>query len=282
MTYCEALRQGGQLLREHGILDAKQDAWLLLSRACGIDRNFYYMHMRDEIENERQKEYESLLSMRAKRIPLQHITGEQEFMGLSFLVNAHVLIPRQDTEILVEEALKRAKPDMDVLDLCTGSGCIAVSLCAHMERIHAVASDISRKALEIARENAKRHAADVRFVKSDLFSEITGQFDLIVSNPPYIPTGEIEALMPEVRDFEPRLALDGDADGLVFYRSIIKESGHYLKSGGFLMFEIGFDQGAGVSGLMRDAGFEKIEIVKDLAGLDRVVAGEKRELCLTN
>lgn len=282
MTYREVLQKGEAFLREHGIPDAGQDAWLLLEKACKIDRNFYYMHIMEEMEQRRQEEYESLLGQRAKRIPLQHITGEQEFMGLSFLVGSHALIPRQDTEILVEEVLKRAKPGMDVLDLCTGSGCIAVSLCKHMPQIHVVASDISEQALKLARENAQRHAADVWFVKSDLFSEITGQFDIIVSNPPYIPTGEIEALMPEVRDFEPRLALDGKEDGLAFYRSIIKESEFYLKSGGFLMFEIGFDQGADVSGLMKDAGFEKIEIIKDLAGLDRVVAGEKRELCLTN
>lgn len=276
MTYREALHQGEAFLRERGIPDSEWDAWLLLEKACGIDRNFYYMHMMEEMEQGRQEEYGSLLGMRAGRVPLQHITGEQEFMGLSFLVNSHVLIPRQDTEILVEEALKRAKPGMDVLDLCTGSGCVAVSLCRHARDLSVVASDISVQALKIAAENAKRNGANARFVRSDLFENLTGTFDLIVSNPPYIPTGEIKTLMPEVRDFEPRLALDGDTDGLSFYKRIIKASGSYLKPGGFLMFEIGHDQGESVPELMRDAGFERIEIIKDLAGHNRVVIGEKR------
>lgn len=273
MTYYDAARRGEALLRERGVPDAGQDAWLLLSSVCGIDRNFYYLRRAEEMDEGLRREYESLLLKRARRVPLQHLTGEQEFMGLSFLASPDALIPRQDTEILAQEALKRIRAGMDVLDLCTGSGCIAISLLALCPGIRAVASDLSGPALAVARENAKRNRVNAKFVQGDLFEKITGRFDLIVSNPPYIPSGDIPGLMPEVRDFEPRLALDGKEDGLAFYRRIIKQSKKYLKPDGVLMFEIGFDQGDGVSGLMRDAGFSEITVVKDLAGLDRVVSG---------
>lgn len=273
MTYRETLAKGSRLLEENQIPDAKSDAWLLLAAACGIDRNFYYMHMEEAVDDKTQAVYKELLAQRTKRMPLQYITGEQEFMGLPFRVNPHVLIPRQDTEILVEEALKRAKPGMDVLDMCTGSGCIIISIWKSCTQIRAAASDVSEEALAVAAENAKKNKADVYFVQSDLFEQIKGKFDLIVSNPPYIPTKEISVLMPEVRDFEPRRALDGDGDGLIFYRRIVKDGKSYLKPGGFLLFEIGYDQGKAVSDLMRQAGYQDVEVKKDLAGFDRVVAG---------
>ncbi len=273
MTYRESLLWGEEMLKESGIADAKIDAWLLLSMACGIDRNFYYMHMRDAMGAGQQKAYEAALKKRAKRIPLQYITGEQEFMGLRFLVDASVLIPRQDTEILAGEAIKRIRPGMDVLDLCTGSGCLIISILKNIPQIHAQASDISDAALSVAKENAKRHGVAVWFVKSDLFSQIQGTFDVIVSNPPYIKTEEIAGLMPEVRDFEPYGALDGKDDGLFFYRKIIAEGKRYLKPGGTLMLEIGHGQKEAVRNLLRQAGYGKIEIVKDLAGLDRVAIG---------
>ena len=212
--------------------------------------------MQKELPGEQKEVYEAALKKRAGHIPLQHITGEQEFMGLPFLVNADVLIPRQDTEILVEEALKKAKPGMRVLDLCTGSGCIIAALC-------------------VAKKNAGRNGVSPVFVQGDLFEPVKGTFDLIVSNPPYIPTAEIEKLMPEVREHEPLLALDGKEDGLVFYKRIIEEGYPYLKPGGFLMFEIGCDQGKEVSARMEQAGYQDVKIIKDLAGLDRVVIGGK-------
>lgn len=196
-------------------------------------------------------------------------------MGLSFAVNPHVLIPRQDTEILVEEAQKRIHAGMDALDLCTGSGCIIVSLSKYAP-IHAAASDISAQALKTAKENAKRHGVTVDFIESDLFEGITSRYDIIVSNPPYIPTEEIKTLMPEVREFEPFLALDGKEDGLFFYRKIIREANSHLKPDGFLLLEIGCGQGKDVACLMEAEGYKEITIRKDLSGLDRIVIGKGR------
>ncbi|MBO5373204.1 MAG: peptide chain release factor N(5)-glutamine methyltransferase [Lachnospiraceae bacterium] len=274
MTYREAIDMGEQMLKEQGIADAKTDAWLLLAMACKIDRNFYYLHMNEEILEEQKQEYASVLKKRAEHIPLHYITGEQEFMGHRFLVNSNVLIPRQDTEVLVEEAIKRVKPGMDVLDMCTGSGCIIISILKNVSDVNAIAADVSKQALIVAKENAKLNEVSVRFETSDLFDHIKGEFDIIVSNPPYIRTEEITKLMPEVRDFEPFNALDGKEDGLYFYRKIVDEGKKYLKPGGYLMFEIGYDQGEEVVGLMRQAGYSEIKVVKDLAGLDRVVIGK--------
>lgn len=276
MTFQEALRKGEEMLSIKEIADAKWDAWLLFEYVCGIDRNFYYLHMNDELSEKHYNMYESALLKRMAHIPLQYITGEQEFMGLRFLVNPHVLIPRQDTEILVEEALKKIKPDMAVLDLCTGSGCIIISI-AKQVPVRAFASDISRQALLTAEENRKLHGVSVEFMESDLFEKIEGRFDVIVSNPPYIPSGEIQSLMPEVKDFEPLAALDGKEDGLWFYKRIIEEASGHLKSGGYLMFEIGYDQGEKVSGFMQSHGYQKINILRDLAGLNRVVIGKRKE-----
>ena len=273
MTYREAVCRGESLLKEKGIADAGCDAWLLLSMVCGIDRNFYYMHMNDAMAAGHQLEYEKVLNIRAGHMPLQYITGEQEFMGLRFLVDRDVLIPRWDTEILVEEALKRIKPQMEVLDLCTGSGCIIISILKKEPSILATASDVSGQALRIAQKNAALNGVSVNLIESDLFCNIARKFDMIVSNPPYIKTEEIEKLMPEVREYEPRKALDGSADGLFFYRNIILEGKRFLKPAGYLVFEIGSDQGEEVCALMREAGYNKIEIVKDLAGHNRVVIG---------
>ena len=217
-----------------------------------------------------------MVSRRKQRIPLQHLTGEQEFYGYPFYVNEHVLIPRQDTEVLVEEALKRKREGMKVLDLCTGSGCILLSILKNLKQGTGVGIDISEQALEVARRNAKRLGleAATTFVLSDLFEKAQGPYDMIVSNPPYIETEEIAQLMPEVRDHEPRLALDGMSDGLYYYRSIVSQCRDYLKEDGALLFEIGAGQGAAVSELLKEAGFMSVQVIKDLAGLDRVVAGK--------
>lgn len=268
-------------MREQGIEEAETDAWLLLSFACGIDKNFYYLHMKECVEASCMETYEAFLAERARRVPVQYITGEQEFMGCCFRVNRDVLIPRQDTEILAEEARKRIRPGMDVLDLCTGSGCIIISLLHFMPQVHAVASDISAPALALAKENAARNGVAAEFVESDLFSNIKGSFDMIVSNPPYIPSAEIAGLMPEVRDFEPHLALDGREDGFFLERRIIFEGKNRLKPGGMLLLEIGCGQAEEAVFCMRQAGFLRTLIVKDLAGLDRVAIGEKGgEKCL--
>lgn len=273
MTYGQALKEGTAFLKGSGILEAETDAWLLLSFVCGIDRTAYYLKMCEEMPDSQRLSYEASLKERARRVPLQHITGEQEFMGLRFLVSRDVLIPRQDTEILVEEAIKRIAPGMDVLDLCTGSGCIAISLKKSVPGISIKASDKSGRALRMAQKNAKLNQADIAFVESDLFRAITGTFDMIVSNPPYIPTGEILRLMPEVRDHEPVLALDGSEDGLSFYRNMIRDARGYLRKGGFLLLEIGSEQGKDVSALLCGHGYRETAIIKDLAGLDRVAVG---------
>ena len=277
MTYREAIETGTRILQKENIADAKIDAWYLLQMACKIDRNFYYLHEEDELTAEQQSEYESTVHKRAEHVPLQYIIGEQEFMGLKFKVNSNVLIPRQDTETLVEEALRIAKPGMRVLDLCTGSGCIIISLAKNVADISCTGSDISKQALLVAKENAKANEVEVEWERSDLFENISGTFDLIVSNPPYIPTGEIPGLMPEVRDFEPVDALDGKEDGLYFYRIITEKSPEYLTSDGYLYFEIGYDQGEAVSAMMRQCGYTQVEVLKDLAGNDRVVKGRKKE-----
>ena len=276
MTYREAIETGTRILQKENIADAKIDAWYLLQMACKIDRNFYYLHEEDELTAEQQSEYESTVHKRAEHVPLQYIIGEQEFMGLKFKVNSNVLIPRQDTETLVEEALRVAKPGMRVLDLCTGSGCIIISLAKNVADISCTGSDISKQALLVAKENAKANEVEVEWERSDLFENISGTFDLIVSNPPYIPTGEIPGLMPEVRDFEPVDALDGKEDGLYFYRIITEKSPEYLTSDGYLYFEIGYDQGEAVSAMMRQCGYTQVEVIKDLAGNDRVVKGRKK------
>lgn len=275
MTYREAIRFGESVLSDAQIEDAKIDAWLLLEMVCRIDRNFYYMHMEEDMQEEQVSEYEIAVKKRAEHIPLQYIIGETEFMGLRFKVNSSVLIPRQDTETLVEEALKVVKPGMKVLDLCTGSGCVIVSILHNARDVKGYATDISKQALNVAKENAKLNDAAVNFERSDLFDNVTGSFDIIVSNPPYIRTEEIVKLMPEVSHFEPMEALDGKEDGLYFYRKIIAECADYLNPEGRILFEIGYDQGDAVSGLLREAGFQEISVIKDLAHNDRVVTGRR-------
>lgn len=274
MTFAGALSYGKEMLRQAGVPNYGLDAWYLMEHACKMGKSEYYLHGFEEMGDEKFQEYSFLLKKRGERVPLQYITGTQEFMGLEFKVNSHVLIPRQDTESLVEEALKVLEPGMEVLDLCTGSGCIIISLlkCSG-KQIKGAASDISKQALLVAKENARSHGVEVELVRSDLFQNITGKYDLIISNPPYIPTGTITSLMPEVRDFEPFEALDGSEDGLFFYREIVRRGKEFLKSNGYLYFEIGHDQGKVIAFLMESHGFRNVKVVKDLAGNDRVVCG---------
>ena len=280
MTFREALAVGEELLKKENIVDAKNDAWLLLTMVCRIDRTYYYMHMDEDLTPEQISEYEIVLKKRAEHIPLQYITGEQEFMGPPFKVNSAVLIPRQDTETLVAEALKLVKHGMKVMDMCTGSGCILISILKKVPDVEGVGYDISKQALNVAKENAKLNGVVAEFERSDLFEAVTDTFDVIVSNPPYIPTDVITTLMPEVAQFEPIGALDGKEDGLYFYRKIVKECKKYLNLGGTILFEIGHDQGVAVSEMLTYAGFTNVRVVKDLAGNDRVVIGEFETLHL--
>lgn len=274
MQYAKLYQIGKEQLQKAGITDAELDARLLLEFICHTDRNALYAHGDLEIEDEKMQDFLQLIEKRAAHIPLQHLTGKQNFMGLDFLVNEHVLIPRQDTEILVEEIMRDLHDGIRILDMCTGSGCILLSLLHYSNDCVGVGVDVSEDALAVARQNADRLAEkQAVFIQSDLFEKVEGSFDLIVSNPPYIRSQEIAGLMPEVREHEPHLALDGKNDGLHFYREIIKEAMLHLKRGGQLFFEIGYDQGEAVQALLAANGYTEIAVVKDYAGLDRVVYG---------
>lgn len=284
MTYGQFYEYGKQKLMAAGIDEAALDARLLLEYICHTDRNELIIHADRERSSMEEQFYKIVIEKRASRMPLQYITGEQEFMGLSFQVNAHVLIPRQDTEILVEEAMRYLGDGMRILDMCTGSGCILLSLLKYSNECEGVGIDISSDALRVAQENAQRLQLDATFLEGDLFlplknfkSDKTSDtlFDIIVSNPPYIETKVIDTLMPEVRLYEPVSALDGGEDGLCFYRKIAAEAPRFMRKGAYLFFEIGCAQAQKVKMLMQEAGFVKVEVLKDYAGLDRVVFGMK-------
>ena len=273
MEYAAIYRMGAERLQQAGIEEALLDARLLLEVVCGTDQNTLLAHG-DQTVTEQQKEcYVNYIEQRSRHVPLQHITGYQEFMGLRFQVSPAVLIPRQDTETLVEEVMRFLHDGMRILDLCTGSGCILLSLLRYSNDCVGVGSDLSENALLVAKENASLLGLKAEFVCSDLFEKIEGKYEIIVSNPPYIRSGDIPGLMEEVRDHDPMMALDGGEDGLSFYREIIVSAGDYLYPGGMLFFEIGCDQAQEVAGYMNKAGYRDIAICKDLAGLDRVVYG---------
>lgn len=274
MTYREAWNQGKERLARAGVPEAELDAWYLLSGASGLSRAVYYMDRERQWTNAAELEqYEDWIRRREKRVPLQYITGFQQFMGLEFQVTPAVLIPRQDTETLVEYALQYVRPGSRVLDLCTGSGCIGISL-AKLGGAQVVCTDISEEALAVARENGRRLGCpDICWIHSDLLEQVRERdFDLIVSNPPYIASAVIDGLMPEVREYEPSLALDGREDGLYFYRKLAAQCAAFLKPGGQICLEIGYDQGAAVTRLLTAQHWEKIRILQDTAGLDRVAA----------
>lgn len=350
--WADVLNYGKKILKNAGIVEADLDTWYLFEQSFGISRAQYFLCARENIVGstaqkmtaqeqtgnslesknaldcvelwlkEKLSAYENALKKRVARIPLQQIIGQQEFMGLSFFVNEHVLIPRQDTETLVELVLQEQKDkDISILDMCTGSGCIAVSLKKLGGYAHVEGADISEESLKVAKRNSeeilenndvnndavssrteqiqnctnltnnqnkqnnsakrkiseasKLSQAGVTFRHSDMFSNFpeTEQFDVIVSNPPYIPSAVIEELEPEVRDHEPRGALDGTADGLYFYRILAEECAKHLTPGGHVYFEIGYDQGAAVKELLDNRGFKDTRVIQDLAGKDRVVCG---------
>lgn len=350
--WADVLNYGKKILKNAGIVEADLDAWYLFEQSFGISRAQYFLCARENIVGstaqkmaaqeqtgnslesknaldcvemwlkEKLSAYENTLEKRASRIPLQQILGQQEFMGLTFFVNEHVLIPRQDTETLVELVLNEQKDkNVSILDMCTGSGCIAVSLKKLGGYASVEGADISEEALKVAKRNSEeilensdvnndavssrteqiqnctnltnnqnkqdnseeRMVSEVRTVPqtgvifrlSDMFSAFseTERFNVIVSNPPYIPSAVIEELEPEVRDHEPRGALDGTADGLYFYRILAEECAKHLTPGGHVYFEIGYDQGAAVKELLDIHGFKDTRVIQDLAGKDRVVCG---------
>lgn len=273
MKYRELYEYGTGRLKETGIEEASLDARLLLEEVCGTNRNDLLAHGDEPVAKEQREAYFCFIEKRSRHIPLQHILGCQEFMGLRFKVTEDVLIPRQDTETLVEEVMRHLHDGMRILDLCTGSGCILLSLLRYSNHCQGIGSDLSEEALEIAKSNARSLGLEAEFIRSDLFERITGKFEIIVSNPPYIPSGEIPGLMEEVREHDPLMALDGGEDGLFFYKEIVAQAGDYLHPGGMLFFEIGCSQGEAVGRLMRQAGYQEVSVCQDLSGLDRVVSG---------
>ena len=288
-TFHELLTQGTQLLMNAGIEEARLDAWLLLEYTADISRAWYYAHPESEVNEKIVSEYLSLCQKRAEHIPLQHLTHQACFMGYDFYVDERVLVPRQDTEVLAEEALHQLRNIRNprILDMCTGSGCLLLSLLMELPDAIGTGVDISEAALAVADRNRKNLELEKRavLVQSDTFSgdyfqknsgNISLEYDMLISNPPYIPTEDIGKLMEEVRFHDPVLALDGREDGLYFYRRITEQAGKYLKPGGWLMYEIGCEQGADVSAIMQGEGFTEVTVKKDLAGLDRVVIGKKQ------
>lgn len=274
MTYKQALEKGIKILEAERIIDARIDAWYLLSYVSQLTKAKYFLVQNDEIDELTLFKYKETLLKRAEHVPLQHITGEQEFMGINFWVNEHVLIPRQDTETLVEEALKVTPSGSHVLDLCTGSGCVIISLVVLGQGITGAGIDISDEAIAVAKDNGNRLAPGrIDFIQGNLWNPVLGKYNTIVSNPPYIPTEDIKGLAEEVKDHEPLIALDGAEDGLFFYRQIVGHAAEYLASDGWLLVEIGFDQGPDVYALFVENGFKDVEVIKDLAGNNRVVKG---------
>lgn len=272
----DIIKKAQNTLEAASIADSQVDSWLLAEFVFGITRVKYYANMQMTVDGRSAEKYNELVNQRAGHIPLQHIIGTQEFMGLTFKVNENVLIPRQDTELLVENVVDYfGNDERTVLDMCTGSGCIAVSIDRLSKNSKVTAVDISEKALEVAQENNRLNNANVTFIQSDLFTNVTGKYDIIVSNPPYIRTDEIPKLMEEVKSHEPVMALDGMEDGLYFYKKICNEASDYLNDNGKIFFEIGYDQGDDVSEILRQNRFCNIEVLKDLSGNDRVVIARK-------
>lgn len=285
MTYYEVRADAVRRLSDAEVPDAGIDAELLLEYASGMDRGHVLMNLKEAVPQDIRKRYEEAVKLRAQRIPLQQITGETEFMGIRFLVSDKVLTPRQDTETVAEEAIRiirekqkeagEGKQPVRVLDLCTGSGCLIVSAAKFCPGAEAFASDISPEALETARKNAALAGVSVIFAEGDLFENISGRFDVIMSNPPYIRSGDIPGLMEEVKDHEPHLALDGGPDGLLFYRKIAVQAPEFLRGGGVLLFEIGMDEGEDVRKILGKCGFSDVRVLKDLSGNDRLVLGSR-------
>jgi release factor glutamine methyltransferase len=262
-------------LAEKGVGNARLEAEWMLCELLGLDRVGLYVNFDKPLTERELAHFRGMVARRARREPLQYILGTQEFMGLDFEVNPAVLIPRHDTETLVEEAVRLGKGAKRVLDVGVGSGCIAVSLARLLPGADVFGVEQSPEALAIARRNAAKNGVAVTLREGSLFEPMTGErFDLIVSNPPYIPTADLAELQPEVREFEPREALDGGPDGLDFYRLIIPAAPGYLTPGGWLLFEVGIGQGAQVLGLFKKTGrFGELFTANDPGGIERVVGG---------
>ncbi len=277
ISIIDAVKDGARKLKVSGVESPDYDSFELLSDIMGISRTDYLIRGKEPVPEDLYQMYESAIERRCNHEPLQHILGKAWFYGREYVVNNQVLVPRFDTEIVVEKALGVIDDGMSVLDMCTGSGCIIITLALERLLKRAVGVDLSTGALEVAKTNVKKLGATVDIVQGDLFSALddnNDKFDVIVSNPPYIETAVIESLSEEVRLFDPLMALDGFEDGLHFYRCITEESRKFLNKSGWLVYEIGYNQGLAVSEIMEHAGFEDVKVYKDYAGLDRVVMGK--------
>lgn len=281
-TYRELYEEGRRILEQAGLPDAALDARFLLEEVCGTNLQTLLVFPEKKVTEEEVNQYRAFIQRRKDREPTAMILGEWDFMGLTFRLNKSTLIPEQDTEVLVETALEELKrrglgeAPLRILDLCTGSGCILLSLLHELRNAGGLGTDLSEEALEAARENAVRLGLQERaaFRQGDLWEPVGDErFDLIVSNPPYVPTEVIPTLEPEVRCGEPYAALDGGEDGLVFYRRIMREAAGHLKPSGIIIVESGFDEAPQIAALMQDQKLRGIRIVKDYGGLDRVVLG---------
>lgn len=281
-TYRELYEEGRRILEQAGLPDAALDARFLLEEVCGTNLQTLLVFPEKKVTEEEVNQYRAFIQRRKDREPTAMILGEWDFMGLTFRLNKSTLIPEQDTEVLVETALEELKrrglgeAPLRILDLCTGSGCILLSLLHELENSGGLGTDLSEEALEAARENAVRLGLQERaaFRQGDLWEPVGDErFDLIVSNPPYVPTEVIPTLEPEVRCGEPYAALDGGEDGLVFYRRIMREAAGHLKPSGIIIVESGFDEAPQIAALMQDQKLRGIRTVKDYGGLDRVVLG---------
>ena len=281
-TYRELYEEGRRILEQAGLPDAALDARFLLEEVCGTNLQTLLVFPEKKVTEEEVNQYRAFIQRRKDREPTAMILGEWDFMGLTFRLNKSTLIPEQDTEVLVETALEELKrrglgeAPLRILDLCTGSGCILLSLLHKLRNAGGLGTDLSEEALEAARENAVRLGSQERaaFRQGDLWEPVGDErFDLIVSNPPYVPTEVIPTLEPEVRCGEPYAALDGGEDGLVFYRRIMREAAGHLKPSGIIIVESGFDEAAQIAALMQDQKLRGIRTVKDYGGLDRVVLG---------
>lgn len=280
-SWNELLQKAQKMLEVNQVPDARTDAWYLMEDTFQISRTTFLMERmrKNEKSDELIAQYEALISKRAKRIPLQYILHNQEFMGLDFYVDESVLIPRQDTEVLVEQILNDfpGKNSLHIMDMCTGSGCIAISLDKLGKFEMVFGADISKEALLVAEKNRKALGSSVHFYQSDLFSQIPKeqQYDILVSNPPYIRKEERKNLMPEVAEYEPSIALFAEEDGTRFYRLLAEEGRMRLREGGSIYFEIGCEQAEVVSKILKQSGYRQIVVKQDLAGLDRVVKAKK-------
>ncbi len=276
-TISVTLKLAIQQLRAAGVPNDLLDAQTLLAAALGKDRTYLIINFSEQLTSEALEKYQALIDRRATGEPLQYITGRQEFFGLEFMVTPDVLIPRPETELLVEETLRLAQGINQplIIDVGTGSGCIAISLARELEGAKVIATDISAGALRVARGNAQKHELqnEVAFIEGDLFSGIEAgtKADLIVSNPPYIAAAEIPALQREVRDWEPKTALTDFGDGLEFYRRLLLEAPAYLKSGGHFICEMGYDQSEKIQALVDRKIWNAPTILLDLQGIERVM-----------